>query len=361
MLLIQFELVHCVGRIRLRLVALRALGRLDAIRNLGSVFLQSDVHGLCPRRLLDRRSPRTGNGADPFASKLAILGTESHAGDSVTVTLDILPHERAGREVLVAILPLDDALPRRVGDAELAKLVVEVAAVLFGNVPAVDEALEGGQDLGLGEDENLGDGNGVEPALDPAPDGAEEEGGANDEDAVEGLWVVGGGELGGGLHVALEVPKLLEADARDVDNVGAEGNGHVRALAVGELRGKRLAEARQVLVQRKQAQQAGGRLAVRLGLGKGRVGALLLVVGYGFRVERANLKHVERDAAAVAAACPLRILYEVSVESRFPACPGYPAWLWAVIPGGGSVRRPRRRWCRTAWRCRWRRASPRCP
>lgn len=57
---------------------------------------------------------------------------------------------------------------------------IEVAAVLFGDVFDGDEGFEGGQDFCGGENENLGDGYGVEPALDPAPDSGEEGGGAND-------------------------------------------------------------------------------------------------------------------------------------------------------------------------------------
>ena len=34
--------------------------------------------------------------------------------------------------------------------------------------------------VGMGEDEDLGGGDGVEPFLDPAPDGGEEGGGADD-------------------------------------------------------------------------------------------------------------------------------------------------------------------------------------
>lgn len=164
------------------------------------------------------------------------------------------------------------------------------------------------------EDENLGDGIGVEPALDPAPDGAEEKGRANDKDAVERLGVVSGGKLRRRLHVALEVPELLQADAGDVDNVGAEGDGHVGALAVGELRGKRLAEARQVFVEGEQAEKARRRLAVGVGFGKGGIGALAFVVGYAFGVEGANLKDVERDAAAVSSAGPLGILEKVKMS-----------------------------------------------
>lgn len=74
------------------------------------------------------------------------------------------------------------------------------------------------------------------------------------------------GQLGGGLHVALEVPELLEADTGDVDNVGAHGDGHVGVVAIRQLCAEWLVEARQVLVESEETQQAGRGLAVRLGL-----------------------------------------------------------------------------------------------
>lgn len=57
---------------------------------------------------------------------------------------------------------------------------VELAAVLFGDVFDGNEGFEGREDFGRGEDEDLGDGDGVEPALDPTPDGSEETRSAND-------------------------------------------------------------------------------------------------------------------------------------------------------------------------------------
>ena len=41
------------------------------------------------------------------------------------------------------------------------------------------------------------------------------------EYAIQGLRVVSGGQRAGILHMALEVPELLEANTRDVDDVVA--------------------------------------------------------------------------------------------------------------------------------------------
>lgn len=265
--------------------------------------------------LFNRRPPHARNSTNPLPPQPApLLRAKGHARNPIVLPLDILPVQRAGGKLSISILPLHDAVPRGVRNAELAKSIVQLAAVFLGNIPAVNVRLERGEHLMRREDENLGDGIGVEPALDPAPDGAEEKGRANDKDAVERLGVVSGGKLRRRLHVALEVPELLQADAGDVDNVGAEGDGHVGALAVGELRGKRLAEARQVFVEGEQAEKARRRLAVGVGFGKGGIGALAFVVGYAFGVEGANLKDVERDAAAVSSAGPLGILEKVKMS-----------------------------------------------
>lgn len=179
------------------------------------------------------------------------------------------------------------------------------------------------------EDEDLGHGDGVEPALHPCPDGGEEGGGADDlygfvevsghEDSrymwrrgygmngraraheypVQRLRVVRRGQLAGGLHVALEVPELLEADAADVDDVGREGDRGAGVLAVRQLGAQRLGEARQVLVEGEEADQLGRRVhrgRRRGGLGVGLVDRLL-VGGDGLGVEVADLEEVERDAA----------------------------------------------------------------
>lgn len=62
----------------------------------------------------------------------------------------------------------------------LAPVEVELATVLLGDVFNVDEGGECRENLGLREDKDLGNGDGVEPALDPAPDGSEEGGCADD-------------------------------------------------------------------------------------------------------------------------------------------------------------------------------------
>lgn len=216
------------------------------------------------RRLLDG-VPRLGERADDFSLGDAVLGAQPNARQPL-LARDLLPQQGAARERVVSLLPCDDAVPRRIGDAQLAKGIVELTAILLGDVPGLDEGFQGGLHLVGSKHKDLGHGDGVEPALDPAPDGAEEDGRANDEDSVEGFRVMGRGQLGCGLHVAFEVPKLLEPNARDVDNVGAHRHGHVGVLAICQLRAKGLVETRQVLVEGKEPQEAGRRLAIGLGL-----------------------------------------------------------------------------------------------
>lgn len=74
---------------------------------------------------------------------------------------------------------------------------------------------------------------------------------------VQRLGVVRSGQLAGGLHVALEVPELLEAYAADVDDVGGEGDRGARVLAVGQLGAEGLGEAGEVLVEGEEADQLG--------------------------------------------------------------------------------------------------------
>lgn len=86
----------------------------------------------------------------------------------------------------MAVRPLDDSVPGRVDGRELAPGEVEFAAVLFGDVLGVDEFSEGGLDFVGAEDEDFGDGDGVEPAFDPAPDCGEEDGRSDDLQEMRG-------------------------------------------------------------------------------------------------------------------------------------------------------------------------------
>lgn len=124
---------------------------------------------------------------------------------------------------------------------------------------------------------------------------------------IESLWIMGRCELTSSLHVSLQVPKLLQADPRDINDVGAQGDGSVAVLAVSKLRRQRLGEASEVLVQRKQAHHARGRLAVELGFAKGRFLAQLLISSDCLAVELLDLEQVDGNAATVAAAKPLRV------------------------------------------------------
>lgn len=104
-------------------------------------------------------------------------------------------------------------------------------------------------------------------------------------------------QLRGGLHVALEVPELAQADAADVDDVGRQGDGRARVLAVRQLRAQRVGEAREVLVEGEEADQPRGRVGRRgRRLGVDLVGGLL-VGGDGLGVEVADLEEVDWDSS----------------------------------------------------------------
>lgn len=65
--------------------------------------------------------------------------------------------------------PLHDSFPCGVDGWLVAKLELELAAVLFRDVAGFDELLECRADLVGAEDEDLGDRDRVEPTLDPGP------------------------------------------------------------------------------------------------------------------------------------------------------------------------------------------------
>lgn len=95
----------------------------------------------------------------------------------------------------------------------------------------------------------------------------------------------------------LEVPELAERDARDVDDVGGQGDGCGGGVrAVGKLGAQRLGEAGEVLVQSEEAQELGRGLAVGDGLGGVRFGGFF-VGRDGLGVEVADLEEVEGDAS----------------------------------------------------------------
>lgn len=183
-----------------------------------------------------------GHGADRLPPDLAILCAQAEADHAVP--FDILPKQWAAWEVVMAVLPLHDAVPAGVRLAELTKGVIQLSAVLLGDVATLDEALEHTQ-LFIGtKNKDLGHSDGVEPTFDPAPDGVEEARGADYEDTVQRLGVVGRGQRRGCLHVGLEIPELLEPNARDVDDVGAHSDGRPGMLAILQMRAKRHVESR---------------------------------------------------------------------------------------------------------------------
>ncbi len=143
---------------------------------------------------------------------------------------------------------------------------------------------------------------------------------------VQRLRVVGGGQDTRILHVALEIPELGQADARDVDDVGGIRHGHlgVRAFEGGDQRHDKV---EQVLVEGEQGDQLGGRGQV-LVVGQAvlvRLGLFLVLVDV-FVVEALDVVDVDGDAAPVAVAGPLRILCAFArsdVWGGGQICPAY--------------------------------------
>ena len=90
-----------------------------------------------------------------------------------------LPLHRPDRERLatvlgVGVLPLHLSLDGWLNVWQLSPFKVEAATILFRNVVVINVLREGGVDVLRGQDEDLGDGDGIKPALDPTPDGGKE-------------------------------------------------------------------------------------------------------------------------------------------------------------------------------------------
>lgn len=167
------------------------------LSSLGHVVGRRVRSAFCLSRLFSRlfsQLERLGERADDFSLRLALLGTQSNASQSV-LARDVLPEQRSAGERAVALLPANDTIPCRVGNAQLAKCVVELTAVLLGDVLRVNEGFQRGLDLVGSEHKDLGHGDGIEPALYPAPDCAEEDGRADDEDSIQRLGIVCRGQL----------------------------------------------------------------------------------------------------------------------------------------------------------------------
>lgn len=175
---------------------------------------------------------------DDLAARLAAFTAHGHCLHCAVERL--LPLDRTHRNSVSALLHVWLLELQAFGDGRLeyghvAELEVQLAAVLLGDVLNVDVLLEGLFHVLVGEDEDLGDGNRVEPTLDPAPDGGKEGGRADDlqksgsvnwgadqicgrrllvthKYSIQRLWVMSGSQLTGILHVTLEIPELLQTN-----------------------------------------------------------------------------------------------------------------------------------------------------
>ena len=111
------------------------------------------------------------------------------------------------------------------------------------------------------------------------------------------------------LHVALQIPELLQPHPAHVHDIrgGHDGSLHVRPR---ELRAERHDKVEQVLVEGEQTQETlrhlGGLVRVCGGGGVVHGG---VVFGHVFAVEVFDFEDVDGDAAAVAVAGPLGVLY----------------------------------------------------
>lgn len=110
------------------------------------------------------------------------------------------------------------------------------------------------------------------------------------------------------LHMALEIPELLEPDAADVDDIIRRDDGRLRVRSA-QRRAHRHDEAQEVLVQREQTQQTLGLGGRRLRfVGEVRFAQRFGVRGHVLGVQVFDFEDVDGDSAAVATAGPLGVL-----------------------------------------------------
>lgn len=112
----------------------------------------------------------------------------------------------------------------------------------------------------------------------------------------------------GVLHVTLQVPKLLQADAANVDDVCGGDNGGL-GIGARQTGAQGHDEVEEVLIEGEKAEQALrdlGRL-VRF-RGGGGIGHGGVVSRHVLAVQVFDLKHIDGDTAAVSAARPLGVL-----------------------------------------------------
>lgn len=86
------------------------------------------------------------------------------------------------REFRIPILELGDPLDLVAPGGLVKERPVQLPAVYLRDVLDVHELRQHWYNVVVAEDEDLGHGDGIEPALDPPPHSTEESGGADDED-----------------------------------------------------------------------------------------------------------------------------------------------------------------------------------
>lgn len=117
------------------------------------------------------------------------------------------------------------------------------------------------------------------------------------EYSIQCLWIMCSSQRTGILHVAPQVPKLLETDFGDVDNVVRLVNRRFRIGASRYCRAEWHDEPGQVFVQCEQPQTRHRRSRVERRIRRHFLG-----------VQLSNFVQIDGDAALVSSAGPLRIL-----------------------------------------------------
>lgn len=177
------------------------------------------------------------------------------------------------------------------------------------------------------ENEYLGRSDGIKPFLDPTPHSWEEGGRTNDlfvlvssqlgterstnENSIQSFRVMRCSKCRSILHMRSQVPKLLQANPRNIHDIIALCYGCSWMVAINERRAKWHHKTDQVLVEGKKSQELRRYVSICFGLTDGSL-RRLLVCSHCFRVQMLDFENVHGNTTTITSASPLGILLEVS-------------------------------------------------
>jgi len=145
--------------------------------------------------------------------------------------------------------------------------------------------------------------------------GALEEWDGTYKDSVQGFRVMSSSKRTSILHMPPQVPKLLQSYSTNIHNIITLRNGRSGVISIHQSCAQRHHESCQVFVEGKEAEKFRRGLAVCSCFRVGFFGGFL-VRRHPFAVQMLDFVDIDRNPAAIAAAGPLWVLYNVRREGR---------------------------------------------